>query len=110
MANLLNVTQYNKSYTLSTFEEKNEIFALSNRIFNKLSNETKFVKIEGILSEIQHLQSLYFLLFSLYFAHHFVHYLRINLADTMYLCCIGSQIYITPHNVSTCRTSLSYIV
>ena len=45
-----------------------EIFALSNRRFDKLSNDTKFVKIEVKLSEIQHLQSLYFLLFSLYFA------------------------------------------
>ena len=61
------------------------IFALSNRWFNKLSNNTKFVKIEEILSEIHHLQSLYFLLFSLYFALYSVHYLRINLADKMYL-------------------------
>ena len=50
----------------------------------KLSNDHKFVKIEGILSEIQNLQSPYFLLFSLYL-HYFVHYLRINLAGKMYL-------------------------
>ena len=38
-----------------------------------------------ILLEIQSLQSLYFLLFSLYFAIYFGHYLRMNLADKMYL-------------------------
>ena len=78
--NRINVTQYNKRYILSTFE-KIVIFALSNRRFNKLSNYTKFVKIGVILLKIQHLQSQYFLLFSIYFAH----YLRINLADKMSL-------------------------
>ena len=61
------------------------MFALSNRAFNKLSNDTQFLKIEVILLEIQLSQRLNFLLFSLYFAHCFVHYLRINLADKMYL-------------------------
>ena len=79
------VTQYNKRYILSTFNNKNEIFTSSNRRFNKLSNDTKFVKIEVILLKVQLLQSVYFLLFSLYFAHYFGHYLRINLADKMYL-------------------------
>ena len=78
------VTQYNKRYILSSFE-KIEIFALSNRRFNKLSNDSKFIKIEVILLKIQVWQSLNFLLFSLYFTHCFVHYLRINLADKMYL-------------------------
>ena len=55
---------------LSTFE-KIEIFALSNRRFNELSNGTKFVKIEAILLKIQVLQSVNFLLFSLYFTHMF---------------------------------------
>ena len=78
------VTQYNKRYILSTFE-KIEIFALSNWRFNKLSNDTKFVKIEVILLKIQLLQSVYILLFSIYFTHYFVHYLRMNLADKMSL-------------------------
>ena len=42
------VTQYNKRYILSTFETI-EIFALSNRRFNKLSNDTRFIKIEVML-------------------------------------------------------------
>ena len=46
------VTQYNKMYTLSTFE-KVEMFAVSNRGFNKLSNDTQFLKNEAILLEIQ---------------------------------------------------------
>ena len=78
------VTQYNKRYILSTFY-KIEMFALSNRIFNKLSNDTKFLKFEVRLLEIQHLPSLYFLLLSLYFTSYCVHYLRINLADKMSL-------------------------
>ena len=49
------VTQYNKRYILSTFE-KYEIFVLSNSRFNKLSNYTKFIKIEVILLKIQVLQ------------------------------------------------------
>ena len=56
------VTQYNKRYILSTFE-KIEIFALSNRRFNKLSNDTKFIKIEVMLLKIQVLQSVNYLLF-----------------------------------------------
>ena len=51
----LNVTQYNKRYILSNFK-KIEIFALSNKRFNKLSNDTKFIKIEVILLKIQVLQ------------------------------------------------------
>ena len=54
------------------------ICALSNRKFNKLSNDTKFVKIEVILLEVQLLQSVYFLLFSLYFPHYFVQSLSQN--------------------------------
>ena len=42
------VTQYNKRYILSTLE-KIEMIALSNGSFNKLSYNTKFVKIEVIL-------------------------------------------------------------
>ena len=80
----ISVTQHNKRYILSTFE-KIEIFALSNIRFNKLSNDTKLIKIEVILLKIQVLQSTNFLLFSLYFTHCFVHYLRINLVDKMYL-------------------------
>ena len=56
-----------------------------NRRFNKLSNDAKFVKIEVILLKRQLLQSVYFLLFSLYITHYFAHYLRINLADKMFL-------------------------
>ena len=48
----MSVTQYNKRYSLSTFE-KNEIFVLSNRRFNKLSNDIKFVKIDMILLKVQ---------------------------------------------------------
>ena len=62
------VTQYNKGYYLSTFE-KIEIFALSYRRFNKLSSDTKFIKIEVILLKIQVFQSVNFLLFPLYFTH-----------------------------------------
>ena len=58
------VTQYNKRYILSNFE-KIEIFELSIRRFNKLSNDTKFVKIEVILLKVHY------------------HYLRINLTDKM---------------------------
>ena len=76
----INGTQYNKRYILSTFKQ-NEILELS----NKLSNYTKFAKIEVILLKIQVLQSVNFLLFSLYFTHCFAHYLRINLADKMSL-------------------------
>ena len=64
---------------------KIEIFALSNRRFNKLPNDTKFVKIEVILLKVQLLQSVHFLLFSLYFTHYFVHYLRMNLVNKMSL-------------------------
>ena len=72
------VIQYNKRYILSTFE-KIEIFALSNRRLNKLSNDTKFIKIKVILLKVQLLQSVYFLLFS-------------NLADTFWgFCCIVSS-------------------
>ena len=78
-----NVTQYNKRYIMSN-SEKVEMFAISNRTFNKLSNNAQFLKIELRLLEIQLLQSVYFLSFSLYFAHYFVHYLRINLANKMY--------------------------
>ena len=74
----VNVTQYQKRYILSTFE-KNDIFALSNRRFNKLSNDTKFVKIEVILFESTTFTKCEFPLFSLYFTHCFVHYLRISL-------------------------------
>ena len=59
------VTQYNKRYILCTFE-KIEIFVLSNWRFNKISNNTKFIKLEGIILKIQVLQSVNFLLFSLY--------------------------------------------
>ena len=58
------------------FLKKKSDFALYNRRFNKLSNDTKFVKIEVILLKVQALQSVHFLLFSLYFTHCFVHYLR----------------------------------
>ena len=40
---------------------------------NKLSNDTKLIKIEVILLKVQILQSVYFFLFSIYFAHYFVH-------------------------------------
>ena len=39
--------------------EKVESFAKSNRGFNKLSNNTQFLKIEVIILEIQLLQQLY---------------------------------------------------
>ena len=65
--------------------KKNEIFALCNKRFNKLSNDTKFVNIEVILLKIQVLWCVNFLLFSLYFTNCFVEYLRINLADKMSL-------------------------
>ena len=78
------VTQYKKRYILSTFE-KIEMFALSYRRSNKLSNDTKFIKFEVILLKIQGLQSVDLFLFSLYFTHCFAHYLIINLADKMSL-------------------------
>ena len=67
-----------KGTSLCTFE-KIEIFALSNRRFNKLSNDTKFEMIKLTIDNV------YFLLFSLYFANYFGHYLRMNLANKMYL-------------------------
>ena len=79
----LYVTQYNKR-DMSTFENI-EILALSNRRFYKLSNDTKFIKIEVIFLKIQASQCVNFLLFSLYFAHYFAHYLRMNLTDIMSL-------------------------
>ena len=78
------VTQYNKRDIMSTFENI-EILALSNRRFYKLSNDTKFIKIEVIFLKIQASQCVNFLLFSLYFAHYFFHYLRMNQADIMSL-------------------------
>ena len=48
-----------------------DILDLYNRRFSKLSNDTKFVKIEVILLKVQLLQSVYFLLFYLYFTHYF---------------------------------------
>ena len=62
-----------------------ESFAIANRGFNKLSNDTQFLKIEMILLEIQLLQSLFkynSFYFFIYIAHH---YLRMDLADKMYL-------------------------
>ena len=54
------------------------IFALNltEDLFNKLSSDTKFIKIEVIHLKIQVLQSVNFFLFSMYFTHCFVHYLR----------------------------------
>ena len=60
------MTQYNKRYILFVFD-KIEILASSNMRFNKLSDDTKFVKIEVILLKIQVLQSVNFLLFSLFY-------------------------------------------
>ena len=54
-------------------------------LYSKLSNDTKFIKIIVIVLKIQVLQSVNFFLFSLYFTHCFAHYLRLNLADKMYL-------------------------
>ena len=51
--------------------------------FKKLSNDTKFIKIEGIVLHV--LQSVNFLLFNLYFTHCFAHYLRCP------FCCTGSH-------------------
>ena len=93
----MHVTQYNKRYILSTYENI-EIFAISNRRFNKLSNDTKFINIEVILLKIQVLQSVTFLLLSLYFTHCFVHYLRIKLAGKMYLLLYWSHILCTITN------------
>ena len=76
MHDIAYVTQYNKRYILSTFE-KIEIFALSNRRLNKLSNDTQFIQIEVmILFENTSFTKCEFLSFSLYFTHCFVHYLR----------------------------------
>ena len=57
--NRLYVTNTTKKCILSTFV-KVEIFAMSNRGFDKLSNDTQFLKIEVILLEIQLLRSLHF--------------------------------------------------
>ena len=78
------MTKYNKRYILSTFD-KIEISALSIRRFNKLSNDTKIVKFEVVLLKIHLLQSVYFLLFYLYFENYFIHFLRMKLADKMCL-------------------------
>ena len=69
------------------FLGENDVFALSNRRFHNLSNDTKLVKIEVILLKVQLLPILYFLLFFLYYTHYFVHYiyLRIKLTDKMYV-------------------------
>ena len=50
----------------SSICDKIEIFVLSNKRFYKLSNDTKIVQIDMIL-----LQSVYFLLLSLYFTYYF---------------------------------------
>ena len=77
----LYVTHHNKRYNLSTL---NKIRFLHYLRFYRLSNDTKCVKIELILLKVQLLQSVYFILFYLYFTHYCVHYLRMNLADKMY--------------------------
>ena len=46
-----------------------------------------------LLKIIQVLQSVNFLLFSLYFTHCFAHFLRINPADKMSLLSTGSQLF-----------------
>ena len=51
----------------------------------QLSTDTKFIKIEVILLEIQSSKCLYFILFSLYFANYFGHYLRMNQTNKMSL-------------------------
>ena len=95
------MTQYNKRYILSTFE-KIEIFALSNRSFNKLSNDTKFVKIKVILLKIQVLHGMNFLLFSLYFIHCFAHFLRINLC---HINCSSNKSVFNTETANRKRTS-----
>ena len=96
------MTKYNKMYILSTFE-KIEMFALSNRGFNKLSNDTKFIKIEVILFEIQCLQSVNSFFFFFIFYILFCSLSRINLADKMSLLLYwecGSHITHMHHNLS----------
>ena len=61
-----NVTSRNKRYHMSIFEQYG-IFALSNGELNKLSNDTRIIKIEVLLLKIWEKDGLSFLLFSLFF-------------------------------------------
>ena len=90
------VTQYNKRYILSTFE-KIEIFVLSNRRFNKHSNDTKFIKIGRDSFENTSFTKCEFpfILFVFYTLFLFAHYLRINLADIMSLLLSWVTFYIS---------------
>ena len=83
---------------------KNEIFALSIGRFNKLSNDTKIGKIEVKLLKVQHLQSVYFLLFSLYFAHFLFIISEWTWLTRCPFCCTGSHICISIlyHTCSIC--------
>lgn len=61
------------------------IFALSNRVLNKLSNDTQLSKIET--ATFQNMRKIYvlFAIISLYFMSYFAPYLKINLNDIKYL-------------------------
>ena len=63
-----------------------EIFKLSDRRFNNLSNSTKVVKIEGILLEIQHFQSQSYFLFILHTVLSFSRHEYDRLLNKMSLC------------------------
>ena len=64
---------------------ENEIFALSKKQLNKLSNDTKHTEIELLLLKIWEKVGVFFLLLSLYFTSYFAQYLKISLADIRYL-------------------------
>ena len=77
----------NKRYILSTFE-KIEMFAFLNALkslwFNKLSNDTKFVKnLSDGFENRTFIKGVFLSVFYLYFTHYFGHYLRMNLTDKL---------------------------
>ena len=79
--------------TSSLLLKKIEIFALSNRRFNKRSNDTKLLKkLIVILLKVQLLQNVYFLLFSLYFTHYLVQISQKKRPTRCTFCCNGSHI------------------
>ena len=70
---------YNKRYLMSTFENY-EIFALSKSEFNKLSNDTRFIKRKCYFWSYEK-KMVYISILSLYFTIYFAPYLKTSLAD-----------------------------
>ena len=68
-----------KRYPISTFENY-EIFALSKSEFNKLSNDTRFIKRKCYFWSYEK-KMVYISILSLYFTIYFAPYLKTSLAD-----------------------------